>query len=85
MASQRETDEILRNFSRFLPEDSEQKKKLLNDIAALMVTKKAGRIKNIAAFIIKAIKRSLAQQKEEKKEHPVLNAALVNIHLSDMF
>ncbi len=71
---------IKRNFGKALPEQNQDK--VLNDIAGLTVTKKAGAYRNIAILILDAVKASLLQQKREKKRKPVLNAALINMHLS---
>ena len=71
---------IKRNFGQALPEQNQDK--VLNDIAGLAVTKKAECYQNIAILIVDAVKASLLQQKKEKKQRPVLNAALINMHLS---
>lgn len=71
---------LSRNFKKYIPgKDGE---KILENIADLVFTKKAEKIKNIANFIVDAVKESLKQQKREKKEQPVLNAALVNKHFT---
>lgn len=73
---------IIRNFKRFLPTGS--KEKVLYDIVHLADTKRAKGYSNFPIIIANAIRKSLELQKEEKKEQPVINAALVNKCLSGL-
>lgn len=67
---------IRRNFKKYLPE--KEPDKVLNDIGNLADTKRAEKHTNFAFLIVKAVEDSIRLQKEEKKNRPVLNAALVN-------
>lgn len=73
---------IKRNFYNALPEHNAEK--VLDDIANLATSKRAEKYRNFAIYIKEAIIESLRQQIREKKVRPVLNAALVNKHLSQV-
>lgn len=71
---------VRRNFRRQLPEENTET--VLQDIANLTNTKKARAYRDITKFLIQAINLSLKQQRDERKENIILNAALVNKCLS---
>ena len=68
---------IKRNLARYLP-DQEEQEGIVQDIAKLADTKRAERYKDFVSRIVSAAKESIRRQKDEGKERPILNAALVN-------
>lgn len=69
------------NFKNFLPERSD---KILFDIAQLAITRFTADLTDFPLLIVSAVKNSINIQKEEGKQQPMLNAALVNSCLSDL-
>ncbi len=69
---------IRRNFIKFLPKDQDKTKKFFDDIGSILNTQRArGRI-DFFDLIVSAVHGSIDLQKQEEKEKPVLNAALIN-------
>ena len=67
---------VYSNFKKYIPQSNGDR--VLEDIACLIMTKKALKLHDAAAKLITAVKGSLEQQRSEGKKNPVLNAALVN-------
>ena len=74
--------ELLKCNFKTVTGNTKKIKKVLKDIAELAITKKASEIPNFAVLLVKAVESSIKQQKDEKKKNIVLNAALVNQHLT---
>ena len=68
------------NFKRYLSDDSD---KAIADIAAMITTKRAEKYRNFIPLIVAATRASIKRQKDEKKEHVSINAALVNKCLTE--
>jgi hypothetical protein len=73
---------IKRNFKNRMP--VKNKDKVVKDIAALADTKRAEKYPNFVSLIVTAISESIDKQKMEGSKSPTLNAALVNLCLSDV-
>lgn len=73
---------IERNFKNYLPEPVSGYRQALHQIAGLATQQRASEHSDFVSLIVSAIKSSLLQQKKEKKDNPVINAALVNKWLS---
>lgn len=73
---------IRRNFARYVPEIENDGELVLHQIAKLANTQRAKKYENFVLLMVDAVSRSISQQKYEKKKKPILNAALVNTHLT---
>lgn len=67
---------VYHNFKKYMPKNNGDR--VLEDIACLIMTKKAMKLHDAVAKLVTAVKGSLEQQRSEGKKNPVLNAALIN-------
>jgi hypothetical protein len=72
---------INNNFRNIVDTDSS---KAVRDIATMTETKRAENITDFIAVMMKAIGKSIQIQKNEGKERPKINAALVNTCITDL-
>lgn len=76
---------ICRNFRTKLPDGEDKAGRTVMDIVKLLDTYKKKGIGERFGVVLQAVKNSLDKQQQEGKEKPVLNAALVNKCVKQLF